>query len=91
MTFETWYKFNFVDNKIMTYMGDMYVKLFRDNRTSKDNCALSTLIRVDTAVRLFGHLQLIRIGYHSEKQPSGLEYKALCALLCMEAEASVTE
>ena len=91
MTFENWYKFNFVDNKIMTDMGDMYVKLFRDNHTSKDNCALSTLIRIDDAVRLFGHLQVIRISYHSEERPNGYTYKALCALLCMEAEASVTE
>ena len=91
MTFETWYKFNFVDNKIMSGLGDMYVMVFRDDHTRKDNCALSTLICTDDAVRLFGHLQVLRIGYHIAEQPSGYEYKALCALLRMEAEVSVTE
>jgi hypothetical protein len=41
-------------------------------------------MRVDDALKLFGNYSLMKINFHTEMRDSGMEYKALCALICME-------
>ena len=89
ITFGEWYKFNFVDNKIMDTLGDLYIKVFRKKSfTSEDKC-LEGLMRIDDAVKMFGDYSLMKINYHTDRSPRyGSDYKALCALICMPEESN---
>lgn len=87
ITFGEWYKFNFVDNKIMDTLGDMYVKVFRrQSFTTEDKC-LEGLMKISDAVKIFGDYKLMKINFHTAPSPKyGSDYKALCALICMPEE-----
>ena len=87
ITFGEWHKFNFVDNKIMDGLGDIYIKVFRKPSFKSEDKCLEGLIRIDDAIKMFGNCPLQKISYHIS-QRNGFEYKALCALLVMEEEES---
>lgn len=85
MTFLKWYTFNFIDNRIMDNLGDMYIKIFRKKSFHTEDKCLEVLMRIDDAVNLFGNYQIMKIGMHSESR-NGVEYKTLCALLYLSEE-----
>ena len=84
ITFREWHQFNFVDNKLMDYFGDIYIKLFRKKSFKTEDRCFCQLMRVDDALKLFGNYPLMKINFHTEMRESSMEYKALCALICME-------
>ena len=88
LTFNDWYTFNFVDNKVMDHLGDMFIKVFRKKSFKTDDKCFEVLMRIDDVVRMFGHYQIIKINYHtvlrSDKDLS--DYKVLCALICPPEE-----
>ena len=91
LKFKDWHNYNCVENKVMDYIGDIYIKVFRKLRngtgfrTDKDSMMFSTLMRLEDAAKMFGELPLIKINFHMEN-----DYKTLCALLGWE-EASGEE
>jgi hypothetical protein len=87
ITFGEWHKFNFVDNKLMDHLGDIYVKVFRKPSFKSEDKCLEGLMRIDDAVKMFGNYPLYKINYHSSYK-NDFEYRALCALVVMEEEKS---
>lgn len=88
ITFGEWHKFNFVDTKIMDTLGDIYIKVFRKQSFKHDDMCLSGLMRIDDAVKMFGKYPLMKINFHQEWRDNESNYKALCALICMEADVN---
>lgn len=85
MKFIDWYNFNFVENKIMDRIGDIYVKIFRKESFKHEDMILCSLVNFEDAVKLFGDMKLMKVSFHSEqKSAMGGEYKTLSALLYME-------
>jgi hypothetical protein len=85
MKFVDWYNFNFVENKIMDRIGDIYVKIFRKESYQHEDMILCSLVNFNDAVKLFGDMKLMKVTFHSEHSTRlDGQYKALCALLCME-------
>lgn len=85
MKFVDWYNFNFVENKIMDRIGDIYVKIFRKESFKHDDMILCSLVNFEDAINLFGDMKLMKVSFHSEQRSAmGGEYKTLSALLCME-------
>lgn len=87
ITFGEWHKFNFVDNKIMDTLGDIYVKVFRKHSFKSEDKCLEGLMRIDDAVKMFGNYPLIKVNYYATVK-DGFEYKALCALIYIPEEES---
>lgn len=85
MTFGEWHNFNFVDNKIMDHIGDIYIKVFRKPSFKSEDKCLEGLMRIEDAVKMFGKYPLQKINYHSSYK-NDFEYKALCALIVIEEE-----
>ena len=91
LKFKEWHNYNCVENKVMDYIGDIYIKVFRKLRngagfrTDKDSMMFSTLMRLEDAAKMFGELPLIKINFHMEN-----DYRMLCALLGWE-EVEVNE
>lgn len=85
LKFKEWHNYNCVESKVMDYVGDIYIKVFRKLpngtgfRTDKFNMMFSTLMRLEDAVKMFGELPVIRFNFHVEN-----DYKTLCALLGWE-------
>ena len=88
ITFGEWHKFNFVDNKLMDSIGDMYIKVFRKPSFKSEDKCLEGLMHIDDAVKMFGSYSLFKINYHQEWRDNASNYKALCALICMEANVN---
>lgn len=88
ITFGEWHKFNFEDNKLMDHLGDMYIKVFRKPSFKSEDKCLEGLMRIDDAVKMFGSYPLFKINYHQEWRDNESNYKALCALIVMEAPAN---
>jgi hypothetical protein len=86
MTFAEWYNFNFVENKIMDFLGDIYVKVFRKKSFKHEDMSLCGLMRISDAVKLVGNLELMKVNFHSELRDGEPNYKALCALVCMNED-----
>lgn len=93
LKFKEWYNYNCVENKVMDFVGDIYIEVFRKIpsatafRTDKFNMMFSTLMRLKDAVKIFGELPLIRFNFHMEN-----DYRTLCALLGWEeAETEANE
>ncbi len=85
MKFVDWYNFNFVENKIMNRIGDIYVKVFRKESCKREDMILCSLLNFEDAINLFGDMKLMKVNFHSEQGFAlGEEYKTLCALLYME-------
>lgn len=84
ITFLEWHKLTFIDNELMNNPGDMYIKLFRKKSFNTEDLCFCQMMRVNDALKLFGNYPLMRINFHTEVRESGMEYKALCALICME-------
>lgn len=85
LKFKDWHNYNCVENKVMDYIGDIYIKVFHKLpngtgfRTDKGNMMFSTLMRLEDAAKMFGELPLIKINFHMEN-----DYRTLCALLGWE-------
>lgn len=66
LKFKEWHNYNSVENKVMDYIGDIYIKVFRKLpngtgfRTDKGNMMFSTLMRLEDAAKMFGELPLSR-------------------------------
>jgi len=89
ITFGEWYKFNFIDNKIMDSLGDMYVKVFRKQSFKNEDKCLEGLVKISDAVKIFGDYPLMKINFHTAPSPNySSDYKALCALICMPEESN---
>lgn len=93
LKFKEWHNYNCVENKVMDYIGDIYIQVFRKLpnctgfRTDKGNMMFSTLMRLEDAAKMFGELSLIKVHLHMEN-----DYRTLCALLGWEeAEANGKE
>lgn len=86
MTFAEWHNFNFVENKIMDSLGDIYVKVFRKKSFKHEDMSLCGLMRISDAVKLVGNLELMKVNFHSEWRDGESNYKALCALVCMKED-----
>lgn len=84
MTFAEWHNFNFVENKIMDYLGDLYIKVFRKKSFKTEDRIFCGLMRIDDAVKLVGALQLMKVSFHTECRDGGSEYKALSAMVYLE-------
>lgn len=84
MTFGEWHKFNFVDHKVMDHLGDIYIKVFRKPSFKTDDKCLEGLMRIDDAVKMFCDYTLMKVNYHQEWRDNESNYKALCALICLE-------
>lgn len=87
ITFGEWHKFNFVDNKIMDHLGDIYIKVFRKPSFKSEDKCLEGLMRIDDAVKMFGDYPLFKVNYHATVK-EGFEYKALCALIYLREESN---
>ena len=87
ITFGEWHKFNFVDNKIMDTLGDIYIKVFRKQSFKSEDKCLEVLMRIDDAVKMFGNYTLFKMNYYASVRDD-FEYKALCALICMPEESN---
>ena len=87
ITFGEWHKFNFVDNKIMDHLGDIYIKVFRKPSFNSEDKSFQALMRIDDAVKMFGSYPLFKVNYHTTLRDN-FEYKALCALICMPEESN---
>lgn len=85
ITFGEWYKFNFVDNKLMDTLGDIYIKVFRKQSLKSEDKCLEGLVRICDAVKMFGNYPLFKVNYHVTVR-DGFEYKALCALIYIPEE-----
>lgn len=89
MKFVDWYNFNFVENKIMDRIGDIYVKVFRKESFQRDDMVLCSLVNFEDAIKLFGDMKLMKVNFHSEHSSNlNGQYKALSALLYMEDKAN---
>lgn len=83
MKFKDWYQFNFVDNKVMDCIGDIYIKVFRKKSFASEDKCFQILMKMDDAVKMFGEYPLMKIGFHHEQRDCG-DYKTLSALLYLE-------
>ena len=91
ITFGEWHKFNFVDNKIMDHIGDMYIKVFRNHSFKTEDKCMECLIKIDDAVKMFDKYILMKVNHHSAPSAKyGGEYKALCELIYLEEESHDT-
>ena len=85
LKFKEWHNYNCVENKVMDYIGDIYIKVFRKLpkgtgfKTDNGNMMFSTLMRLEDAAKMFGELSLIKVHLHMEN-----DYRTLCALLGWE-------
>lgn len=61
ITFEEWYKFNVVDNKIIDENTDFCVKVFTSPAMSKSNMVMETLTPARIAFKLFAELHVVSI------------------------------
>ena len=93
MTFGEWHKFNFVDNKVMNNLGDIYIKVFRKQSLRTEDKCLEGLMKVDDAVKLFANYKLFKITYHTvpAKYSYDFDYKVICALIYLEEESNDAE
>ena len=83
ITFREWHKFNFVDNKLMDTLSDIYIKVFRKKSFKTEDRCLCQLMRIDDVLKMFGDYTVMKINFHSDMR-DGFEYRALCALLVLE-------
>ena len=89
MKFVDWYNFNFVENKIMDRIDDIYVKVFRKESSQRADMVLCSLVSFEDAIKLFGDMKLMKVNFHSEHSYNlNGQYKTLAALLCMEDETN---
>lgn len=89
MKFIDWYNFNFVENKIMDRIGDIYVKIFRRESFQHDDMILCSLVNFEDAIKLFGDMKLMKVNFHCEHSSKlNGQYKALSALLYMEEKTN---
>lgn len=90
ITFGEWYRFNFVDNPVMSNLGDIYIKVFRKLSFKSDDKCLEGLMKVDDAARMFPHYNLFKITYHTvpAKESYDFDYKVICALIYLEEKGN---
>lgn len=79
MKFIDWYNFNFVDNKVMDRVGDIYMKVMRKKSSLLEDKMLDTLVRVSDAVRMFGDYELMFVSIDKQN-----DYATICALVYKE-------
>ena len=79
MKFIDWYNFDFVENKVMDGIGDIYMKVMRKKSFSRSDVMLDSLMKITDAIQLFGDYNLMLIMF--EEQNS---YKTICALVYKE-------
>lgn len=79
MKFIDWYNFNFVENKVMDRIGDIYMKVMRKKSFLHEDKMLDTLVRISDAVRMFGDYELMSVSF--DKQDN---YTTICALVYKE-------
>lgn len=79
MKFIDWYNFNFVDNKVMDRVGDIYMKVMRKKSLLLEDKMLDTLVRVSDAVRMFGDYELMFVSIDKQN-----DYATICALVYEE-------
>ena len=79
MKFVDWYNFNFVENKIMDRVGDIYMKVMRKKSLLLEDKMLDTLVTVADAVRMFGDYELMYVSL--DKQDN---YTTICAIVYKE-------
>ena len=79
MKFIDWYNFNFVENKVMDRIGDIYMKVMRKKSFLLEDRMLYTLVRFSDAVRMFGDYELMSVSL--DKQDN---YKTICAIVYKE-------
>ena len=61
ITFEEWYKFNVIDNKIIDENSKFYVKIFTSEKMHKDDMVMATLNPACIVFKLFAKLPVISI------------------------------
>lgn len=79
MKFVDWYNFNFVENKVMDRIGDIYMKVMRKKSFLLEDEMLDTLVRVSDAVRMFGNYELMSVSLDKQN-----DYTTICALVYKE-------
>ena len=79
MKFIDWYNFNFVENKVMDRVGDIYMKAMRKKSFLLEDKMLDTLVRVSDAVRMFGDYELMSVSLDKQN-----DYTTICALVYKE-------
>lgn len=79
MKFVDWYNFNFVENKIMDRVGNIYMKVMRKKSLLLEDKMLDTLVTVSDAVRMFGDYELMYVSL--DKQDN---YTTICAIVYKE-------
>ena len=83
MTFNEWYQFNFVTNKIMN-IGDIFVKIMRKKSINSNDKMLDALMRVEDAVGMFGDYTISFISFDSQPTKNLDNYKTLSVILYKE-------
>ena len=79
MKFVDWYNFNFVENKVMDRIGNIYMKVKRKKFFLSKDEMLDALVRVSDAVRMFGDYELMSVSLDTQD-----DYKTICAIVYKE-------
>ena len=82
--FIDWYKFNFVDNTVMSEKDDVYIKIFGHKTFCEEDMVLGTTVNVSIAAKLFGDLYLMAVTGHDQLLIDAGNEHAFCILLYME-------
>lgn len=79
MKFIDWYNFNFVENKVMDRIGDVYMKVMRKKSFLLEDKMLDTLVRISDAVCMFGDYELMSVSFDKQEN-----YATICAIVYKE-------
>ena len=86
ITFEEWYKFNVVDNKIIDENTDFCVKVFTSPAMSKSNMVMETLTPARIAFKLFAELHVMSIFPKYESYNASVSMCVCLYLDCNDPE-----